>query len=558
MALKYLFGLPCDIGGKYGFPEENINYIEEMTTLLISKVTDIDHSTTYEMKTTLYQVNIIFRLNFQHAFFLLNCMIASVIANDIINDVQVSESAKSLLLLMQKPTSSVKVDDIISSEDVPFSPNSVQVSFRIHQIADGSVEKVDDYSYLGGLAEHFLWECPETLPDRLSQTTVSVKKKISSLDGQSRRGRVDNSPAELMAQSAFSRGSGPSSAPSGPTRRDTFRQRKPNTSRPPSMHVDDYVARERNVDGNANSNVIAVQRVSTTGGRPPSIHVDEFMARQRERQNPVPMAVGEVTAQAKNVAPDNGSGTEKLNKSRPLKTDLDDDLQGIDIVFDGEETEVDDKLPFPQPDDNLQQHPPVIVEQNSPHSIVEETESDVNESTQFSRLATPLASNVDENTISSSRISASRPDMLLTREPSVSSEKKYTEQSDESIIIPVKTSIGFDSAAAASSPGFPAGYNKTPTSSVQLPVDSRNSQPNFYATNSLHPSGNVALGSGSQGLYDQKFLVNQPPLPPMPPPPSIKPVMSQNSDHNPNRSSPFVNSTDVQPPLSAAFHVRED
>lgn len=45
----------------------------------------------------------------------------------------------------------------------------------------------------------------------------------------------------------------------GPTIRDTFWQCKANTSRPHSMHFDDYVARERNNDGMSNkSNVINV------------------------------------------------------------------------------------------------------------------------------------------------------------------------------------------------------------------------------------------------------------------------------------------------------------
>ncbi|KAK9290992.1 hypothetical protein L1049_009175 [Liquidambar formosana] len=515
----------CDIK----MQEENIKYIEEMTTVLTSKITD-DDSVTSDMKTTLYQV---------------------------------LEYAKSLLLLMQKPTGSVEADDIISTEGVPSSPSDVLVSLKIYQMADSSVEKVDDYLYLGGLIDKFLWECPETLPDRLSQTTLSAKRKISSLEGPSRRARGENSPGEIMAQSAFSRGSGPPTAPSGPTRRDTFRQRKPNTSRPPSMHVDDYVARERNVEGNASSNVIAVQRVGSTGGRPPSIHVDEFMARQRERQNPVAMVVGEMTALEKNVAPENDTDTEKSNKSRQLKADLDDDLQGIDIVFDGEESESDDKLPFPQPDVNLQQPPSVIVEQSSPHSIVEETESDVNESSQFSHLATPSASNVDENTQSefSSRMSVSRPDMSLTRQPSVSSDKKYTEQSDDSKnVIPIKTSSGFDYAAAASSPGFPtSGYNKASASSIQLPLDSRMPPPNFYSKNSPQQTGNVPLATGPQGHFDQKFPLNQPPLPPMPPPPTITPVVSQAPDHVPTQSSPFVNSmTDVKPPLTTAFHVQSE
>ena len=121
------------------------------------------------------------------------------------------------------------------------------------------------------------------------------------MDGSGKPVKGETSVAEATGQNAFSRGMGSSTAPSGPTRRDTFRQHRPNTSRPPSMHVDNYVARERSVDGVSNSNVIAVQRVGSTGGRPPSIHEDEFMARQRERQNPMVAVVGEPSAKVKNA-----------------------------------------------------------------------------------------------------------------------------------------------------------------------------------------------------------------------------------------------------------------
>lgn len=446
---------------------------------------------------------------------------------------------------MQKPSGSIKAEDIFSSKGVVLSPNDVPGSLKIQRMVDGVAEKDDDFLYLGGLGEKFLWECPD---DRSSQT-LSGKRKVSSVDSLSKRARGENLPAEIVAQGAFPRGMGTSNGPSGSSRRDNFRGRKPNTSRPPSMHVDDYVARERSIDNTSNPNVIAVQRVGSTGGRPPSIHVDKFMALERERQNPVAAVAGEAAAQMKNLARENGTDVEKF-KSKQLKTELDDELQGIDIVFDGEESESDDKLPFPQPDDNLQQPAPVIIEQSSPHSIVEETESDVNENSQFSRMGTPLASNVDENAKSefSSRMSVSRPEMRLTREQSVSSDKKYFEHSDET---PVKTCSGFDSAATSSS-GFPASiYNSASAPTIQLPFESRITRQNSYPTNS-------PLATGSQGLYDQRYPPNQPPLPPMPPPPTMSPVISHASDLAPNQASLFINPvTDVQQSLPLAFPVRE-
>lgn len=458
--------------------------------------------------------------------------------------------SKALLSLLQKPGSSVVLDDILCSVDATLSPVDVLTPKR-NQMADGCPEKPDDCLYLGGLSEKFLWECPETMPDRLSQN-IPIKRKGSSLDTVGKRVKGENSTTEIAGQNAFSRGPGPSTTSSGPTRRDTFRQRKPNTSRPPSMHVDDYVARERSIDGAGNSNVIAVQRIGSSGGRPPSIHVDEFMARQRERQNPIVPVVGEASVPAKNAALATDAEKEKVNKSKQLKTDLDDDLQGIDIVFDGEESEPDDKLPFPQLDDNLQQPAPVVVEESSPHSIVEETESDVN--SQYPRMGTPSGSNNDDNGQSgySSRMSISRPEMPLTREPSVSSDKRFFEQSDDSRNVgPVNNSAGFDSLPAANTSGFPASvYNNAPASSMQSPLDSRMTPRNIYANSPQHVTG-------SRGFYDQRFVSNQPPLPPMPPPAVIPHAVSQNPDLGPSFSSQFVSSVgEVRPSVSLAFQVR--
>ncbi|KAK2995796.1 hypothetical protein RJ640_026563, partial [Escallonia rubra] len=521
VAVKYLFGLPDDPSGTDVLFEENIKYIQELTTLLGSKEKHIEYSAA--MGTTLYQVK---------------------------------EYAEILLLLLQNPSKSDKAEDILSTV-ISLSVTDVQGSSKMHKIADGSAVRVEDYNSTG-FGDKFQWECPENMRDKFSETAIPSKRKMPSLEGANRRPRGDNLPAENMAQSAFSRGSGPATAPSGPTRRDTFRQRKPNTSRPPSMHVDDYVARERNVDGTSSSNVIAVPRVGSTSGRPPSIHVDEFMARQRERQNPVNMAVSDAAAQVKTPPPEN-DGAEKFSEAKQPKQDLDDELQGIDIVFDGEESESDDKLPFPQPDDNLQQPASVIVEQSSPRSIVEETESDVNESGQFSHMGTPLASHYEENSQNefSSRTSASHPEMPLTREASISSDRKYSKQSENLKKVPVKTSSGFDSTATASSSGYSTSfYNQRSEPSPRLPAEYRTRSPNFYQKNSPQHSGRENLASGSQGFYDQKFHFNQPPLPPMPPPPTISPVLSQPADPVPSQSSPFVNSTaDVQPSLPPGFHV---
>lgn len=471
-------------------------------------------------------------------------------------DIQIKDTANLLLLLLQKPSCTEDVDaEIVSGYCALLSP----VSSRMHKFAERIMQQIEDYS-LDEFGATFSWECPENLRSRMTQTGLSAKRKISSLEGPNRHARVDNPTLEATSQSTFSRGSVPVTTPPGPTRRDTFRQRKPNTSRPPSMHVDDYVARERNTDGTNSSNVIAVPRIGSSSGRPPSIHVDVFMARQRERHNIAGLAVNDAAIQLKTTVPDENTDADKSSKPRQLKPDLDDDLQGIDIVFDAEESETDDKLPFPQPDDNLQQPASVVIEPRSPHSVVEETESDANESSQFSRLGTPLASNMDENTPSeySSRMSASRPDMSLTREPSISSDKKFSDQLEDSKNLSIRTPNAIDSSAMASSSGVAAPVYMNTSSSARFPVDSR-TQRNLYNKANLPQSGPVPLGIGMQGHFDQRFHSNQPPLPPMPPPPTVSPVLSQNTDPVVSQSSTFVKSVaDSQTQFPPGFHVGKD
>lgn len=512
-AVKYLFGLPCGVSGADNSSEDNINYMLKLTSLLGSKLNNDEYATSRQVK----------------------------------------EYANSLLLLLQRPSDSVKADDVVSSIFQSLS-SELQGPSKIQKISNFSIDRVEHYN-LDSYADKFMWECPENLRDRFSQTGQSLRRKLTPLEGASRRPRVDNSPAENMSQSAFSRGSGQFAAPSGPTRRDTFRLRKPNTSRPPSMHVDDYVARERNVDGTTSSNVIAVPRIGSSSGRPPSIHVDEFMARERERQNPVGMAG---SMQVKNAPPENDPDAEKMNKSKQLRPDMDDDLQGLDIVFGGEESESDDGLPFPQPDDNLQQPASVIDEPNSPRSIVEETESDVNESSHLSHLGTPLASNFDESNQSdfSSRISVSRPEKSLTREPSISSEKKYFEVVEDARNGQMTSGV-LSSAKPDKSSGFSSSANiKNSKSSTQGLADNR-MLPNLYPNTSHGQAGNTSLSAGSKEFYEQKFPLTQPPLPPMPPPPTISPVNPKTLDSN--QSTHFQNSMrDVQPPLPPGFHVHSE
>ncbi|XP_043712875.1 protein virilizer homolog [Telopea speciosissima] len=557
--LKCLFGLRHDFDGTDDFPQKKSKDLEALIILLNTRFNEDERLVASNLKTTLLQT---------------------------------VEYAKSILSLLQKPIGSFKVDDICSGECFPPSTTDVVVHSKIlspHLLfpsltmksvlsdevgsslprmrkSDSNAEKVED-CFSGGFADKFLWECPDSSSDRLP--ALPVKRKIASIEGSNRRSRVEGSGSEVIGPNAFLRGLGLPAASSGPTRRDTFRQRKPNTSRPPSMHVDDYVARERNADGiSSTSNVVgSIQRGGSTSGRPPSIHVDEFMARQRERQNPAIIAVGEPAAPNKNAPPENEIDSEKFNRSQQLKADLDDDLQEINIVFDDEETELDDRLSFPQPDDNLQPAP-VITEENSPHSIVEETESTVNENIQFSHQGTPPTSNVDENTRSefSSARSVSRSEMRLSWETSVSSvrymgpngEKPFfQEQSDETKnTVPVMPSGGFNSAATANMSGFPTPFYNKGSPSVQLLGDSRAPPHTFYQRDSPQQPLNTTSATGSQSSYEQKPLLNQPPLPPLPLPPIVS-IPSLTAEPLQSHSSPFGHSMrDLLPPLSTGYPLQ--
>ncbi|KAL5709091.1 hypothetical protein ACHQM5_019815 [Ranunculus cassubicifolius] len=467
--LKGLFGLSPNVDETEQYPEESLKEFDELIDLLEVRIVDSQPMFTSDMQTNLSQVK---------------------------------EMAKSLLQLLQKPSGSIRVDDItILSTDIldqfSFTSKTMRVIFK-----EDSYGKTEELFSFNGLADKFSWDCPDSIRDG---SPMSAKRKLASMDLlPNRRPRTENTGGEVTGANVFARGLVPPIIPSLPIRRDSFRQRKPNTSRPPSMHVDDYVARERNIDGGSisgsNNIIITPGQRGVTGGRPPSIHVDEFMARERGRQASVPMVGGEVTAaQARSVPPENDTGTsDNADRSSHLKEDLDDDLN---IVFDVEEPEPDDKLPFPQPDDNLQP-PPAVVEGGSPRSIVEETENNAN-------------SVVEENNVQSefsSRRSSSNPEPLC-REGSISSERKFVIPKSEDAAkqaTPAKASNGFDSTAPNYS-GYPPFY-KGPS--------------NFYQRGSPQHAPNVP--TGSQGPYNQKHVPNQPPLPPTPPPPNVKSEGVQN------------------------------
>jgi hypothetical protein len=245
------------------------------------------------------------------------------------------------------------------------------------------------------------------------------------------------------------------------------------------------------------------------------------MARQRERQNPVPASTGDAPQVKSQTSLDDNLRAKPENPHQP-KADLDDD-QEIEIVFD-EESGSDDKLPFPQPDDSLQS-PPVIIGENSPGPIVEETENQENERIPFSQRATSRLKDDESPGIDISSQTA------MLSEANDPSERKYSVPSPEKNsfrdhVSPISVS-GRSSAQAARQQSSRSRYEKR----------------------SPQKFSDTSLSSGSHG-HEHRHSNNHPPLPPMPPPISSMP--SQNSDLV-NRQSSSYSSRDRQTPNASGY-----
>ncbi|KAL5218709.1 hypothetical protein ABZP36_019393 [Zizania latifolia] len=380
--------------------------------------------------------------------------------------------------------------------------------------------------------KRMVWELPDCSLDRQLMPGQSARRKLTLGDSASRRGR-DNQTHEPTGQ--ISRSLNTNNASTGHTRRDSFRQRKPNTSRPPSMHVDDYVARERNMDGASSaSNIVSSTPRGTLSGRPPSIHVDEFMARQRERQNPVPAPSWDAT-QVKSKATLDGNVCTTLEKPRQPKADIDDD-QEINIIFD-EESGSDDKLPFPQPDDSLQS-PPVIVGENSPGPVVDDTENQQNERNMFSCTIVSKSDEACETGISL------RTAMLP--EANIPRERKISVSSPEKIVFHDRVNESAYISPIAGPKVTP--YHSTHSTQATL----RQVSLNIYQKISPQKLAENSLSTGSHG-HDRTLSNSQPPLPPMPPPVSSAPL--QNPDSIQRHSLSYI-ARDGPPPFPPSYPIQ--
>ncbi|CAN6304538.1 unnamed protein product [Urochloa humidicola] len=506
LILRYLFGLPSDPSGSLESSSDSLSEIASFMKSFEEWICQcLEDSKTSVGKSLLRQV-----LN--SITLLCSILESSGLSADSIQMVleegtdSPSKVARSVVMTAHLMPSLV---------DVPGNDESPFLFSNAWKLIVDSEEPIDCQE--GEFAKRLVWELPDSSLDRQLMPGQSARRKLALGENASRRIR-DNQVPEPTGQ--FSRGLNSTNVSSGHTRRDTFRQRKPNTSRPPSMHVDDYVARERNIDGASSaSNIVNSTPRGTLSGRPPSIHVDEFMARQRERQNPLPAPIGDAPQVKSQTSLDDNLRAKPENARQP-KADLDDD-QEIEIVFD-EESGSDDKHPFPQPDDSLQS-PPVIIGENSPGPIVEETENQENERIPFSQRATSLRKD-DES-----------PDIGISSQAAMNSEAND----------PLERKYSAPSPERNSFRDHVSPVSRRSSAHVAHQQSSRSR----YEKRSPQKFSETSLSSGSRG-HEHRHSNNHPPLPPMPPPISSMP--SQNPD-SVNRQSSSYSSRDRPMPNASGY-----
>eukprot|EP01018_Ginkgo_biloba_P030944 Gb_24781 [translate_table: standard] len=562
MALRSLFGLDCGSTLAEQHNEEKLRLVFRMLDLLNTKINESGTDVSLRARTNLEQTR------------------AAVTA---------------MLHLLEKPSGKIQLAEIAPKTELPSSVTELPVSsgelpphlsigseflMKINKKLsatsdenigepDKRIERTDDSYFLGGLADRFMWECPDSSPDRPTMPSLPLKRKTASVEGSNRRQRGDGvgsgAGVETTATSSFVRTGGPTVSSSGQTRRDTFRQRKPNTSRPPSMHVDDYVARERNNDGMSSSSNVATsaQRASSTGGRPPSIHVDEFMARQRERQQPPASAGGDLQQPVQTLPPETESNVDKSSKSRQMKVHLEDDLQEINIELDVV-SETDDVFP---PSDDCQPAPVILPEENSPDSLVDDTEFNANNSAQFVPGSKEMSEALVDGNNSASLVSrepVTQSESGILRHGSVTSDKgqgKHStstetpfrqEQFDNRMpnSVPI-TSKGYEAVATSKTPPSPLPFYDHGSVGEQRPMPLP-ALPQRPSQSQASPGPVVTV---PQPHFEQKGPVRAPPLPRLPPPPIVASGISpQMIDASPSHASPYVHSVrDVQPPLPSGL-----
>ncbi|XP_057830366.2 protein virilizer homolog isoform X1 [Cryptomeria japonica] len=566
VASRSLFGLECESAESQN--EENLKHVLQMIDLLNLKISGVGAEVSLHMLTKLEQT----RAAVRSMHCLLEKSMSIVHVPEIVPEIELPSSDLSFSSWELPPHSAIKSEVLLKC----ISKGSQTSNEDLEELQKG-IQRTDESYFFGRLADKFMWECPDSSPDLPTITVPSLKRKAASVDGSNRRQRGDVGSvggAEATAASSFVRAGGTSVSSSGPSRRDAFRQRKPNTSRPPSMHVDDYVARERNNDGmSSSSNVATVSRAGSTGGRPPSIHVDEFMARQRERQQLVASSGGDLQQPVHTPLPETEGTIDKVSKSRQMKTHLEDDLQEINIELDVV-SESDDMLQFPQSDDFLPSAPGGLPGTNSSDSLADDAEFNTGNAPHFIQSTKDTPSNPLEGLNPASGISrepVTQSEGGIQRHGSLTGDKGQINQivSGETQFHQDQYNNRMQNTRPISSKGYETlSMSKPPETMMQF-YDQRNvsgviqtvAEQGSMSFSALHHGSNQSQpGPGptltvSQSHFEQKALAHPPPLPPLPPPPAIPsgstPQRVETS--NLHMSSYMHSARDVQPPLPSGL-----
>lgn len=195
------------------------------------------------------------------------------------SDVQVQEivtELKSFMELLQKPSSGVTA---IQSEPKVSKSETLAVLFANRSVekrvenslllpSEGSGEMVEvDLITLGRCVSGIEFNLSESLKERI--LVLDPGKKTLKTDGGEKKAATQQQlliPAKTIATP--NRGRGRATG----IRYDPFRTRLPNTSRPPSTHVDDFVAMEKDTSGQLKNRRIKDFQAHRTSSAPSPLY----------------------------------------------------------------------------------------------------------------------------------------------------------------------------------------------------------------------------------------------------------------------------------------------
>ncbi|KAG6547572.1 hypothetical protein Mapa_011021 [Marchantia paleacea] len=314
-ALKILFGIGSGLATERSGDEHNLKPVEDLVAVVQQRAFDDSLSRPSETTTCHSSLS-----SFQEA-----CTAQMTLLRILKRPERVYELTSKVHEIAQRYPGPQTVGKVSTGTKVPHHISVLPALVSLKEtmdmekdfpLPDETLSGKDSEPSVSESRGRLVWECPTFSQDRPVLAISSSKRKtVTMIEVGRKRYRMDSPASFTPTVEGTPAGGTPSAGRAVPpsaalvpvlSRRDTFRQRKPNTSRPPSMHVDDYVARERSSDiVPSGSSPAPVQRSTSGSGRPPSIHVDEFMARQQERQqfSAAGNATSEIPTSGKSLVP---------------------------------------------------------------------------------------------------------------------------------------------------------------------------------------------------------------------------------------------------------------